>query len=177
MQRQAIRVRWLWLLVLVAVITGGWFSVKPVRAALGNTGTPVRLNMASSVAPGNTGGAFMRCFTVSGPTFVDNERVPAGYWLLVTDIEVIPEAASTAAAITDVTLYDAYGTNGRTTNYRLRSTDSSSYGVHFTVPYLVLAEGHRLEVTTAAYAGVNVRVYASGLLVTNVNYLPLAASN
>lgn len=158
---------------VVALLAIAWGAAGPVRASLGNTGVPVRCTEqpGASVPPAES--RFLTCTAADGTPFVDGQRVPNGRYLLVTDIMVTPDGGTDAAALTDVTLYDAYGESGRSYSLRLRGTTTASYDYHFTTPYMVLPAGHRLEASTAWFAEKWVFVRVSGLLVTNVNYLPL----
>lgn len=158
---------------VAAILSITWVAAGPVRASLGNTGVPVRCSEApgTSIPPGES--RFLTCYAADGTPFTDGQRVPTGRYLLVTDILVIPDGGMDTAALTDVTLYDAYGGSGRAYSLRLRGTTTDSYGYHFTTPYMVLPAGHRLEAVTAWFAEKWVFVRVSGLLVTNVNYLPL----
>jgi hypothetical protein len=167
--------RWLWLIMVFALVVAGWVAAKPVKALLGNIGTPVEGYMGGSLAPGNN--YFMTCFTPSGPNFTDsNQRVPDGYYFLVTGITITPDAGTTINAVTDVDIYDAYGTNNRRTFITLRGVTTATYGVQYTVPYFVLTGGHRLEIVNASYSQFPVMVRVTGLLVTNVNYLPMVSA-
>jgi len=150
-----------------------WGAAGPVRASLGNTGVPVRCTEqpGASIPPAES--RFLTCTAADGTAFVDGQRVPSGRYLLVTDILVTPDGGTDTAALTDVTLFDAYGESGRAYSMRLRGTTTASYDYHFTSPYMVLPAGHRLEASTASFAEKWVFVRVSGLLVTNVNYLPL----
>ncbi|RME47120.1 MAG: hypothetical protein D6791_06630 [Chloroflexi bacterium] len=162
--------------VIAMLLALAWAAAGPVRATLGNTGVPVRCSEApgTSIQPAES--RFLTCVAADGTPFVDGQRVPNGRYLLVTDIMVIPDGGTDVNALTDVTLYDAYGTSGRAYSLRLRGTTTAAYGQHFTTPYMVLPAGHRLEASTAWFAEKWVFVRVSGLLVTNVNYLPLVSN-
>jgi hypothetical protein len=150
-----------------------WGAAGPVRASLGNTGVPVRCSEAPGTPIQPAESRFLTCTAADGTPFADGQRVPNGRYLLVTDIMVIPDGGTDMEALTDVTLYDAYGNSGRAYSLRLRGTTTASYDYHFTTPYMVLPAGHRLEASIAWFAQKWVFVRVSGLLVTNVNYLPL----
>ncbi|MBC7224809.1 MAG: hypothetical protein H5T59_11145 [Anaerolineae bacterium] len=102
------------------------------------------------------------------------QRVPSGYYLLVTDVVVTPDGGTdTSATINDVILYDAYGSNGRAYSIRFRSLGTGTFSEHFTTPYMVLPAGHRLEAAAAWFNDDWLFVQVSGLLVTNVSCQPL----
>lgn len=165
-------------ILLLLVFTGAVFVVADnsrVRAAQGNSGVPVRcFKPGSALAPGNA--TFLSCVAADGTPFESGQRVPNGYYLLVLDVLVTPDAGTDVTTLTDVTIYDAYGDSSRQSSFRLRDTSSSTYGRVFGAPYLVLSPGHRLEVTNAAFSESAVEVRISGLLVTNLSYIPLALS-
>ena len=107
----------------------------------------------------------------------DGQRVPSGRYLVVTDVLITPDAGSATSGIVDLIFYDAYGANYRQSYFRLRSTQADSFGFNFSVPYFVLRDGHRLEVTSAAFSEHGAQIWVSGLLVTNLDFLPLALSD
>jgi hypothetical protein len=51
--------------------------------------------------------------------------------------------------------------------------DGATSGQHFNVPLYTLTPDHRLEVQAFNANDVAFNIYVTGLLVTNVNYLPL----
>jgi hypothetical protein len=163
-------------LVLLATI---WLAVNPAQAALGNSGVPVRCAPSGSEIP--VGEArFLDCVAADGTSFTDGQRVPSGYYLLVTDI-VVTSSWSGIVADRYLSLYDAYGDASRAYALEMSSgppVDPSlsqvpTFGLHFTTPYMVLPADHRLEGVNELGSGSNIKVYVSGLLVTNVTYLPL----
>jgi hypothetical protein len=162
------------LIALALVLVGGVGAlVWSGRAtALGNSAIPVRCYKTSTLQPGNA--AFLTCQSAGGVAFVDNQRVPNGYYFVVTDVLITPDAGLDTTGITDLTLYDAYGDNGRSYSFRLRETRAATFGPSFAAPYMVLIPGHRLEATLAGFSANGVEVRVSGWLVTNLDYLPLA---
>ncbi len=159
--------------LIAALFIVGAGSPGPSHASMGNRGIPVRcFAPGAGVAPGAQ--AFMQCFAADGTSFSGNQRVPTGYFMLVTDIIVSPRAGSAAASVTEVSIFDAYGTASRQSQFILRSTDSGSYGHTFGVPYFVLQADHRLEVVAAGYNAHSLDVRATGLLTNNVAFVPLA---
>jgi hypothetical protein len=67
--------------------------------------------------------------------------------------------------------------SGGTQSLRLRSTDNATLNLNFSVPYFVLASGERMEASNAWYSDKWANVNVSGLLVSNLVYLPLAMSD
>jgi hypothetical protein len=174
MQRLGLR-KGLWLAVLLVLIVAGWAAVKPVQAYLGNTGVPVRCIRTTPLAPGFR--SYLPCVPASGIQFADNnQRVPEGYYLLVTDITIIPDGGTDVEAITEVYIHSSYGESERVTSVRLRNVTTASYGISYRVPYLVLPAGYRLELVNDAVSQKDVSVRISGILVTNVNFLPMVAT-
>jgi hypothetical protein len=167
------------LVALVIVLALFMFTadgLHPARAAMGNRGVPVRcFAPGAGVAAG--GSAFMTCYAADGTGFAGNQRVPSGYYLLVTDVIVTPRAGSATSGATEVSVFDAYGTNSRQSQFYLRSSTTDSYGHTFAVPYLVLSADHRLEIVAPAANAYTVDVRATGLLVTNVMAMPLVISD
>jgi hypothetical protein len=143
-------------------------------AALGNSGVPVRcFRPGASLAPG--GQTFLSCVASDGTAFAEGQRVPTGYYLLVTDVLITPDAGASTSGIVDLTVFDAYGTNSRQSSFRLRDTRAATFGYQFAAPYFVLPATHRLEVTSAAISAHSAEIRVSGFLVTNLNYIPFAA--
>ena len=162
------------LAVVAALFIVGASAWNPAYASMGNRGVPVRcFAPGAGVAPG--GSAFMSCFAADGTGFSGNQRVPAGYYLLVTDVIVTPAAGSTAAGVTQVAIYDAHGTSSRQSEMRLRSTTTDSYAHTFAAPYLVLQPDHRLEIVAPGYNAFTVDVRATGLLVNSVTFVPIVS--
>ncbi len=126
------------------------------------------------LAPGY--GTSVRCIPASGPEFTDsNLRVPTGHYFLVTDITVIPDGDQDVDAITETYLYNRDAEDESVTSVRLRNVTTASYGASYRVPYLVLPAGHYLRLVNPALSQTGISVRISGLLVTNVNFLPLVA--
>jgi hypothetical protein len=174
MERLVIR-KGFWLAVLMVLIVAGWAAVKPVQAYLGNTGVPVRCIRATPLSPGFRN--YLPCVPANGPEFTDsNQRVPDGYYFLVTDITIIPDGGTDVEAITDVYVHSSHGESERVTSIRLRNVTTASYGISYRVPYLVLPAGHRLELVNDAVSQKGVSARISGILVTNVNFLPMVAT-
>jgi hypothetical protein len=174
------------LLVSAAVVLGLlaaiWLAANPAQAALGNSGVPVRCTPSGSEIP--IGEArFLECFAADDTPFTDGQRVPSGYYLQVTDIVVTSHGGGPTASDRSLSLYDAFGDASRAYALELSSTHTAdptltgvpTFGLHFTTPYMVLPAGHRLEGVNESWSGGAIKVYVSGLLVTNVTYLPLAS--
>lgn len=164
------------LMVLLVGLGATWMVNGPARAALGNQGIPVRCSFTSAgIAPGDD--KFLTCLSAAQPSFVGSQRVPDNYYFMVTDILVTPNTSVTSATRIEFYLFDAYGTNSRSSLYHIRSVDSATFGQHFTVPLYVLTSGHRLEVQAFNANATSFDIYVTGLLVTNVNYLPVIISH
>jgi hypothetical protein len=172
MKKHLIRMAIMGLVVVLVGLGATWLVSGNARAALGNQGVPVRCYTSSAgVAPG--GDIFLTCVPAAPPGFVSSQRVPTGYYFLVTDVMVTPQASTTTAERVDFYLFDAYGTNSRSSSYHFRSVDGASSGQHFSVPLYTLTADHRLEVQAFNANDVGFDIYVTGLLVNNVNYLPL----
>ena len=149
---------------------------KPVQAAFGNNGTPVRCEptvTGQTISPGSY--EFFRCTAADGTTFTDNgQRVPESYYLIVTDIVITPDTIASDPGKFKLILYAAYGTTSRAFALRFHDISGNTVSEHFTVPYMVLPAGYRIEGLNDAGSTYELNVQISGLLVTNLNYLPLA---
>ena len=111
----------------------------------------------------------IRFTAVDGTPFIDGEGVPEGKYLLITDIVVTTDGGTDAEAVFSVDLASLAGTVARQT-LRLRSTDNAT-------PYFVLRGGERLRVGNAWFSTEWVYVNVSGILVSNVNYVPLTLND
>lgn len=158
--------------LLLVGASSGSPSLGRVEAVAANHSVPVRCFKSGAIAPG--GQAFLTCIAADGTTFPEGQRVPTGYYLLMTDVVITPDAGNAATGITDIRVFDGYATSSRQSETRFRSTDTSTYSYTYAAPYLVLSAGHRLDVTSAAFSAYGADVRISGLLVTNLDYLPLA---
>jgi hypothetical protein len=159
------------IVALVVVVALTVLNHQPADAALGNQGTPVRCYTSGSLSAGTT--QFMTCVSAAPPSFVSSQRVPAGYYFLVTDIFVTPLGGSTGSATVAFYLFDAYSTSGRASSYTYRSVDGQSSGQHFTTPLYVLTPDHRLEIQAFGANQQSFEIRITGLLVNNVTYLPI----
>ncbi len=148
------------------------------RADVGNQGTPVRCYASGgAISHGET--QFMTCVRADGgyPGFVNSQRVPSGYYFMVTDVFVTPLSGGNGSTTVTFYLFDAYGTSGRASSYTFRSLDGASYGQHFTVPLYVLPADHRIEIQAFNANAADFDLRITGVLTTNVNYLPLVVNN
>ena len=162
-------------IILLAFVITQWKPEK-VQAALGNQGIPVRCyNTTGGLSAGTT--TFLTCVTPVSPSFVSSQRVPAGYFFLVTDVFVTPLSGGTGNTPVSFYLFDAYATSGRASSYTFRSIDGASYGEHFNLPLYVLTEDHRLEVQAFNANAASFDIRITGMLVNNVSYLPAIFSN
>lgn len=172
MKKHLIRMAIIGLVVILVGLGATWLVSGTARAALGNQGIPVRCYTSSGgIAPGDD--VFLTCVPAAPPSFVGSQRVPDGYYFLVTDVMVTPLANTTSAERVDFYLFNAYGTNSRSSLYHFRSVDGATSGQHFNVPLYTLTPDHRLEVQAFNANAVSFNIYVTGLLTNNVNYLPL----
>jgi hypothetical protein len=159
--------------VIVAVTI--WSLSKPATAQLGNSAIPVRCvpDATDEVIPPG-GAAFFHCVAADGTMFDDGgQAVPAGHYLLVTDVVITPVRLTTVDIANEVALRDVAPDFEVTAELRLELFRSETLSVNYTTPFLVLDSGHRLSgefASTDNWLGIS--VYVSGLLVTNVTYLP-----
>mgnify|MGYP006305674921 CR=1 FL=1 len=156
-------------LVLVGVVTA-WAVARPSRASLGNHGVPVYGRLSGPVPQSET--YYVKFSAADGTVFGNGgESVPTGYYLVITDVLMTTDGGSDAAAVVSVNL------EGGGQALRLRSTDNGTLNLHFSTPYFILEPGDRLEAKNAWYSDKWAFVNVSGMLVTNVAYLPLTSSN
>ena len=159
----------LWGVAVLLLLGLAWQWTSSARASLGNTGIPVHCRTTSTVAESAT--RTLKCHAADGTLFTNSdERVPSGYYLLVTDVILVPDGGSDASAVVSADLASA---NPADQFMRLRNTDNAMQALHFTSPYFVLKAGQYLSVTNAWFSQKWIYVYASGLLVQNVSYLPI----
>jgi len=175
MNKRLIRISITLLAVILIGLGVTWIANGSARAALGNQGIPVRCYISGTMAPGTT--QFLTCVSAAPPGFVGSQRVPDGYYFLVTDILVTPSGGTTGNAPVDFYLFDAYGTSSRASLIHFRSVDGATYGEHFTAPMYVLSADHRLEVQAFNANATSFDIRVNGLLTTNVDYLPMVLNN
>jgi hypothetical protein len=149
--------------VLLALVVAA-VVVRPSRASLGNRGIPVYGRLPGPVPETET--YTMRFTAADGTAFDDGEAVPDGYYLLITDIVMTTDGGRDASAVVSVRVSD------ESRWLRLRSTDNATLNLNYTTPYFILEAGDRLAVGNAWYSDKWAYVNVSGLLVTNVSYLP-----
>jgi len=158
--------------VFLFVIVGTgmiWMIPGMAQAALGNQGIPARCYNI-----GFTSSFFLTCVTPSGSpvSFVSSQRVPDGYYFLITDIVVTP-TSGVSGNVVDFNLEDAYGASSIQSINHFRTLDGNTFGQHYTAPMWVLLPDHRLGVVAQAANQLNFDIRVNGFLVTNINYLPL----
>lgn len=166
------------IMATIILLAFGFTQMKPknVQAALGNQGIPVRCyNTSGGLSAGTT--TFLTCVTPVSPGFVSSQRVPAGYYFVVTDVFVTPLSGGTGDTPVTFYLFDAYGTSSRASSNTFRSIDGASYGEHFNMPLYVLTEDHRLEVQAFNANAASFDIRITGMLVNNVSYIPVIFSN
>jgi hypothetical protein len=146
-------------LLLVLIAISFW---TPAQAQLGNSGVPVHCNaIVLSMTPQT-----LSCSAADGTAFVNN-RVPAGYYLMVTDVIIVP--SSSADVIADIEADDA--SNAYASDVAVQTNSFASQGQHFTTPALVLPAQYRLKATSLNGGGFLAQVF--GLLTRNLTYMPL----
>lgn len=139
--------------------------VRPTHASIGNSGTPIAC-AARGLDPSG-GFNFVQspfsCVMADG-TRLMSATVPSGYYFLVTDVVLSRQLPTTQP--TSVTLCAQPKGIGACDNMlRIQASE------HFVTPYLILAAGRVLEAANDNSAQ-GLDVYVSGLLVTNVSYVP-----
>ena len=150
-----------------------WAVVKPT-AALGNSGVPVECHGPGYVAVFPDTTVFLDCVAADGTAFDSGQKVPGGHYLLVTDLVLTYMAGGVVGDThVDLAIYDAFDESGRAASLWLRNPVKGTLGEHFATPYPLLPGGHRLEVVNPDHSDHVVYVAVSGLLVTNLAYLPL----
>jgi hypothetical protein len=157
----------------IIVLILGIILLTPARAdaSLGNTGIPARcynIGFSSSIT--------LTCLTPSGSatSFVSGQRVPTGYYFLVTDIMITPNSGTTSSdALVDFDLKDAYGAGSLQSSNHFRNFEGGTFGQHFNAPMWVLLPDHYLLAVTRAGNLQTFEIRVNGLLVTNINYIPL----
>jgi hypothetical protein len=158
------------------VLILGIVLLAPTRAeaALGNTGIPARCYNIGFSSP-----MTLTCITPTGSitNFVSGQRVPTGYYFVVTDIMITPNAGTNSTdALVDFDLKDAYGAGSLQSSNHFRNLEAGTFGQHFNAPMWVLLPDHYLLVTTRISNQQSFEIRVNGLLVTNLNYIPLVNS-
>lgn len=163
-------------LIILVILSLAALAVvaTPSRASLGNHGVPVFGRLAGPLP--QTEQAYLKLYAADGTLFGGgNETVPEGYYLLITDVVMTPDGGTDPAAVMSVDLLGS--TSGGTQSLRLRSTDNGTLSLHFSTPYFILRPGDRLRASNAWFSDKWAFVNVSGLLVTNLAYLPVAINN
>ncbi len=165
MKRTALSLVMLACLVMASLIIAAFTTVSSANAQLGNTGVPV--SCGGQVSADAT--SYLTCTAADGTPFGTDVTVPSGHYLLVTDVQITPMGPATGdwevfldRYSTDMTAQILYATQTR-----------ASFAEHYTTPYLVARPGERLRVRNIVSSSGGVLVYVSGLLTTNVSYMPL----
>jgi hypothetical protein len=159
---------------LLIVLGIAWLSPARAEAALGNTGVPARCYNIGW----NGSGFYLTCTTPpgSGVSFVGSQRVPAGYYFMITDLWATPASGTTTDGVTDFYLQDCYSEASIQSVNHFRNLEGATYGQHFNAPMWVLLADHRLQVVPQAANQQNFEIRVNGFLVTNLNYIPLASA-
>ncbi len=158
--------------VLLLALGAAWQAPGQAQAAIANTGLPVRcynIGFSSSM--------FLTCVTPpgSGVSFSGSQRVPVGYYFVVTDVLVTP-VGGTATAVTDFYLEDCYGDANIQSINHFRHLGGETYSEHFTAPMWVLLADHRLQTVAQVANEQNYDIRVNGMLVTNLNYLAVISA-
>jgi len=162
------------LLLVAIVLAAAWFTNGTARAAVGNTGVPVWC-YASTLSAGNDVRLF--CFPPNG-TVAPFERVPAGYYFMVTDVTMSPiTSGASTGNLVELDLKDGYGTSGVffAINH-FKYVDGATAGQHYISPMWTLVADHFLEVAVSANTQQYFELRVMGILTTNATYIPLAAN-
>ncbi len=173
MNKTILRIALLASLTALLILAGVLLAPSQAKAAFANVGIPARcynIGFSSSL--------FLTCVTPpgSGVSFVSSQRVPSGYFFLVTDVMVTPVGGTTGDATTDFYLEDCYGDASIQSINHFRNLEGATYGQHFNAPMWVLLADHRLQVVTQAANQQNFDIRVNGFLVTNINYMPVVVS-
>lgn len=156
--------------LLIGLLVGAGFSAAAsAQASLGNTGVPVKCTVV--VPQGMT--STLSCTAADGTSFANGSDVPTGYYLLVTDIVANP-ANGTASQLYALELH-RYAADSDLENIQLITQGGATLGEHFITPYLVLSQGQQMRMHVPSSTPGAMTVYVSGLLTTNVAYVPLIA--
>ena len=160
-------------ILIIVVITPG--LLNPVQASLGNYAVPVRCLPLGGQRILVDSSDFFRCYAADGTRFTDNaQRVPEGYYFIVTDVVITPyQAGSHQDGFYELVLYDSYGASYRRYSLFFRGMTLGTTHNQFIAPYLVLVGGDRLEAYNLPHTSYALRVNISGFLVRNISYLPL----
>lgn len=143
------------------LVLGAMSLWTPAQAQLGNSGVPVHC-AAGVLSSAQTFG----CIASDGTAFVNN-RVPTGYYLMVTDIIIAPINSTDVQA--DIEMEDAGNT--LVNDVLIQTTSFGTQGQHFTTPALVLPAQYRLRAATLNGGGYLGEVF--GMLTRNLTYMPL----
>ena len=167
MKRTTVTIAFLALTVAVLVEVIAFTAASPASAQLGNTGVPVKCEKTN--LPQNSGMQDIPCTAADGTAFVNGSMVPAGQYLLVTDLIVQPYGPLTG----DWLVWFDQCTSTCGTSLEIETQARVTTAQHFVTPYFVLPAGARLQAADYMNSSGVVSVRALGILTTNVNYVPL----
>jgi len=156
-------------IIAVAVVVSllaTWVLVGPVSAAIGNRGVPVYGRLSGPLPQSDS--ARIQLYAAND-SFNSITEIPAGKYLLVTDIEFTPDAGTDTAALLHLTA--VVPNTGQ--SLVLRSTDASTHAINCTTPLLTVGPGQFIEITNAWFSDKWGYVHISGMLVDNVTYIPV----
>lgn len=104
--------------------------------------------------------------------------MPNGRYLLVTDITLTPDRLTTVDTPHKIILRDVAPNNSVTADLRFETFRSETVSVSYATPFLILESGHRLSAKHLSLVdSFGMNVYISGVLVTNVTYMPSIIRN
>jgi hypothetical protein len=131
-------------------------------------------NTGITINPGES--VFLTCTPADGSSTWSEGRVPEGKYLLVTDIRIAPEFGTGTSGDMYLVLYAGYSESLRAYGLNFYRPVVENYSEHYTTPAMILPEGYRIEAVNAVSSDPRIDVTVSGLLVSNVDYLPVVVS-
>ena len=155
---------------VIVSILATWALVGPVSAAIGNRGVPVYGRLTSPLPQSDSDR--IKLYSADD-SFNAITEVPAGKYLLVTDIEFTPDAGTDTAALLHLTAV----VPNTSQSIVLRSTDASTHAINCTTPLLTVGPGQFIEISNAWFSDKWGYVHISGMLVDNVTYIPVVLEN
>lgn len=168
MKRTAMTIVALASLVVVVLIVTTFTTVSTANAQLGNAGVPVRCMGSANVGSLST----LTCRAADGTLFGGGTAVPAGHYLMVTDVRMSPGSGGPSGSwIADLIQTFPGGTTGDSSYFRAYSL--AVVDEHYNSPILVLSQGQYLQMFTTLSSTGRVDFEVFGLLTTSYNYLPM----
>lgn len=143
-------------------------NISHSEAATGNQGIPARCEAVFNLGQAAT----FSCVSAGNVLFVDGQKVPTGFYFLVTDIVITPINTGNGTNLNQIT-FSVNNDTGQVLEISFNTNDRFSDRIHYTTPYIFLAGGEWLRGVNPMTSFSRLWVYVSGILTTNVNYLPL----